>query len=60
MNFWKVENYYYYENLIGEGLFLVVFFGVNGNDGREVVLKCLEKVCLEERGVVFEREVKCL
>lgn len=59
-NFRKVENYYHHENPIGEGSFSVVFPGVNGNDGREVALKRLEKVRLEERGVVLEREVKCL
>ena len=56
----KVENYYYHENPIGEGSFSVVFPGVNGNDGREVALKRLEKVRLEEKGVVLDREVKCL
>ena len=56
----KVENYYHHENPIGEGSFSVVFPGVNGNDGREVALKRMEKVRLEERGVVLEREVKCL
>ena len=58
--FRKVESYYHHENPIGKGSFSVVFPGVNGNDGREVALKCLEKVRLEERGVVLEREVKCL
>ena len=56
----KVENYYHHENPIGEGSFSVVFPGVNGNDGREVALKRLEKVRLEEKGVVLEREIKCL
>ena len=58
--FQKVENYYHHENPIGEGSFSVVFPGVNGNDGREVALKRLEKVRLEKRGGVLEREVKIL
>ena len=58
--FRKVDNFYHHENPIGEGSFSVVFPGVNGNDGREVALKRLEKVRLEERGDVLEREVKIL
>jgi len=58
--FRKVENYYHHENPIGEGSFSVVFPGVNGKDGREVALKRLEKVRLVEKGVVLEREVRCL
>ena len=58
--FRKVENYYHHENPIGEGSFAVVFPGVNGKDGREVALKRLEKARLKEKGVGFEREVKCL
>lgn len=58
--FRKVENYYHHENPIGEGSFSLVFPAVNGKDGREVALKRLEKARLEEKGVVLEREVKCL
>lgn len=45
--------------LIGEGIFFCVFFVIDERDGWEVVLKCLEKVRLVNKGNMFEREVKC-
>lgn len=56
----KVESYYHHENPIGKGSFSLVFPAVNEKDGREVALKRLEKARLHEKGVVLEREVKCL
>ena len=56
----KVESYHHHEIPIGEGSFSLVFPAVNEKDGREVALKRLEKARLLEKGVVLEREVKCL
>ena len=54
------HHFYLHENQTGEGSFSLVFPAINEEGGREVALKRLEKERLEEKGDVYDREVKCL